>query len=154
MSACQSEPMGARNWEPEFTPTVGKFEIRPEIIELIMTGFRPSYYVQGEPYYPTICVCAVCSGVTGACSVRSADGQTWIEPTKEEAFMLALAEHGMYVEKWKGHNVGNSNHFPHLCECACQHVWRETSRPPTPRSGIHTSRCIKCGITNMYDTSD
>lgn len=36
----------------------------------------------------------------------------------------------------------------------CQHSYTEISRPPTPRAGIHTNRCKKCGYTYSYDTSD
>jgi len=68
--------------------------------------------------------------------------------------MLALIQHGTYLEKWKGQNVGNSGIVPHLCKCPCQHEWKETRRPPTPRSGEHEAECTKCGRKIVYDTDD
>lgn len=36
----------------------------------------------------------------------------------------------------------------------CVHTWRSVSRPASPRSGLHTDECTKCGYQNSYDTSD
>lgn len=148
MSASHSEPMGARNWEPDFTP---RFEVREEVINEVITGEqKPCYYKEHEPYFPTICVCMVCNGITGCCDLKHGE----LKMTKEEAFILACVQHGVYMEKWKDMNCGNSFNFPKLCQCACHHQWKETMRPPTSQSGLHRSKCVKCGIEMEYDTSD
>lgn len=130
-------------------------EIRQEIIDAVLYGKnqRHVHYKHGQPYFPTICVCLICHGVRDASKVMLDDG-TSLQPTPDEAFMLALVEHGTYIEKWAGSNVGNANNFPTRCTCKCEHVWEQTSRPPTPYSGLHTVKCQKCGMETGYDTSD
>lgn len=154
MSASQSIPMGANGWEPDFT-VKPKFEVREEVCREIIAGYKPgSHFKMHEPWFPTICVCLVCGGVTGSTGLKYNQGKPGIELTKEEAFIVACVQHGTYVEKWKDMNCGNSFDFPHLCQCECKHEFQETMRPPTPRSGLHRSKCRKCGIEMEYDTSD
>lgn len=130
-------------------------QLRDEIIEAVVHGRiqRPHWHPHGKPYFPTIGTCLVCDGVKSCSEVLQDDG-TRLQPTPEEAFMLALVEHGTYLAQWQGSDVGNATIFPHRCTCACDHSWEHMPSAPSVMAGDHVVRCTKCNLVTGYDSSD
>lgn len=105
-------------------------------------------------HFPTFSVCMICHGTIGENTLKYNQGIPQLNCTADENYLLALIQYGYYLAKWEGTNTSGTCYHPTVCTCKCQHQWEETFRPPTPRSGIHGARCVKCGMTTEYDTSD
>lgn len=105
-------------------------------------------------HFPTFSVCMICSGHLGENTLKYNQGIPVLNCTADENYLLALIQYGYYLAKWEGSNTSATAYMPHPCICKCKHQWEETFRPPTPRSGIHGCKCLKCGMTTEYDTSD
>ncbi len=104
--------------------------------------------------FPTFSVCMICGGHLGENTLKYNQGIPVLNCTSDENYLLALIQYGYYLAKWEGTNTSATCYAPRPCKCKCKHQWEETFRPPTPRSGIHGARCVKCGMTTEYDTSD
>lgn len=105
-------------------------------------------------HFPTFSVCMICSGHLGENIIKRNQGIPVLNCTADENYQLALIQYGYYLAKWEGTNTSATCYMPRPCTCKCKHQWEETFRPPTPRSGIHRCKCVKCGLQTSYDTSD
>lgn len=56
--------------------------------------------------------------------------------------------------KNSGVRVGQSDPYQVECEKGFAHFFREFSRPEGQNSGVHVDKCVHCGLTWTYDTSD
>ena len=93
--------------------------------------------------YPTLGGCCFCYGYTSF----YVDNKSYYDP--EKATMIALMQHGKYLEKWDN-NVGNVNIIPRKCDCNCDHQIVETNVGRC----LHRVVCTKCNKTNVLDSSD
>lgn len=107
------------------------------------------------PDFPTICACWVCGGVKAAIrygTVPDATGYLGMETLgRDDAYAMALLQHGYYIAKWEGQNVLNRTLIPTKCTCVCDHA------NTTERSAghmLHEWTCPGCGATSVFDSSD
>lgn len=95
-------------------------------------------------HFPTLCKCLACHGF------RSVVTHGDIEPpTKQEAYEIALIQHGYRMAKWEGKRILSIDTYPEKCTCTCKHQWKEIRT----RGFLHTVKCEKCGKTLTYDSS-
>lgn len=100
----------------------------------------------GSPHFPTFTVCPRCYGSTGWYSPRTGSVHN-----RTAANQLRLLQHGYYLAKWEGRNVGNSRIIPHPCTCECDHAWVDGQ---SRAMFDHETVCTECGASVRYDSSD